>query len=359
MKMNTFKWQALLLLAFLEQAVSAFLYRAFGQPDSLALGNIGPTSGATIRADINIKVEEAAGAEDMLIGLRAMPALGVDSKSGTYPKIQIAAGELLTQGATERTPGGSYGEASRQWTSDTYDCVDRGLEEPVDDSTARDLARFFNVEVATARWVMRNMLLAHEVRVAAAIINATTFGAGTNSTVAYTEANIATISFVADVLAAIERVRNNGTNPDTIIMSSTVYNRIRRGTLVTNFVSGSVGKGSEVTSSTLAQAFGDEGIRQVLVGKARYNSAKKGQAHSATNVWGNTYVWVGKCNPAAQTPQDGGAGFTFYWNAEGGLFVSETYRDEKRRSNMVRVRQNTTEKVTDATSGTLITTQYS
>ena len=349
----------MLKLAVICAAIDASLLRLLGQPDTVALGNIGPSSGATIRSDINIKVEEAASADDFFIGIQAMPPLGVDAKSGTYPKIQIAAGELLTQGATERSRGGSYGQVTRQWTSDTYDCVDRGLEEPVDDIEARDLARFFNLEVATARWVLRNMMLAHEVRAAAALVNATTFGAGTNSATAYTEANIATLSFVADVLAAIERVRNNGTNPDTIILSSTVYNRIRRGTLVTNFVSGSVGKGSEVTASTLAQAFGDEGIRQVLVGKARYNSAKKGQTYSAANVWGNTYVWVGKCNDQALTAQDGGAGFTFYWNAEGGLFVTESYRDEARRSNVVRVRQNTAEKIVDSTAGTLITTQYS
>jgi hypothetical protein len=229
----------------------------------------------------------------------------------------------------------------------------------VDDAQARDVARFFNLEATAAKLVLRQMMLAHEVRVAGALINATTFGAGTNSAVAYTEANIATISFVADVLAAIERVRNNGTNPDTIVLSSTVYNRIRRATPVNNFVTGSIGKGSETTATTLAQAFADEGIRQVLVGKARYNSAKKGQAHSAANVWGNTYIWVGKANQNAMNAKDGGAGFTFYWNAEGGLFVTESYRDEKRRGNVVRVRQNTTEKVVDATAGTLITTQYS
>lgn len=357
--MKHLKTQIAVSFALMFATLDAFLHRAFGQPDSLALGNINNSAGATIRADVNIKVEEAAGSENLFIGLRAMPAFGVAAKSGSYPKIQIAAGELLTAAATERSRGGSYGEVTRQWTNDTYDCVDRGLEEPLDDTDAKDLARFFNVEVATAKWVMRNMMTAHEVRVAAALINATTFGAGTNSAVAYTEANIATISFIADVLAAIERVRNNGTNPNTIILSSTVYNRVRRATPVTNFVAGQIGKGAQVTSSTLAQAFGDEGITQVLVGKARYNSAKKGQAHSAANIWGNTYIWVGVANQGAGAVQDGGAGFTFYWNEEGGVFVTETYRDEKRRSNMIRVRQNTTEKVTDSTAGTLITTQYS
>ena len=358
--MKTHKFNLLFAVSLLMQSFTAFARHAFRQPDFVALGNSAtPTGGATIRADLNLKVEEAQMADDFFIGQRAMPPLGVDAKSGTYPKLQIAAGELLTSGATERSTDGSYGEVTRQWTTDTYDCVDRGLTERVDDAQARDVARWFNLEVTAARLVLRQMMLAAEIRVAGALINATTFGAGTNSAVAYTEANIATISFVADVLAAIERVRNNGTNPDTIVLSSTVYNRIRRATLVQNFVTGSLGKGSEVTGSTLAQAFADEGIRQVLVGKARYNSAKKGQAHSASNVWGNTYAWVGKSNQAALDAKEGGAGFTFYWNAEGGLFVTETYRDDNRRGNIVRVRQNTAEKVVDATAGTLITTQYS
>lgn len=317
-----------------------------------------PTTGATIRADINTVVEEAAAADTFFIGLKAMPDFGVETKSGSYPKIQIAAGGLLDNVATERTSTGTYGRATRQWTSDTYDCVDRGLEEIIGDTDQQDLARFFNAEATAARLCLRSVMLAHEVRAAAALINATTFGAGTNSAVAYSEANIATISFVADVLAAIERVRDNGHNPNTIILSSPVYNRIRRATPVTNFVAGQIGKGASVTQSTLAQAFADEGISQVLVGRARYNSAKKGQTHSASAVWGNTYVWVGVCNQNAGTLQDGGAGFTLRWNAEGGIWVSETYRDEERRSNIVRVRQNTTEKVVDSTAGTLITTQY-
>lgn len=318
-----------------------------------------PTSGATIRADINAVVEEASGADEFFIGARCMPPFPVDEKSGTYPKLQIAGAELMSAGSTVRTPTGSYGEVTRSWTSDTYDCVDRGLEEAIDDTTQKDVARFFNAEASSAKWVLRNIKLDHELRAATALVNATTFGAGTNSAVAYTEANIATISFIADVLAAIERCRDNGCNPNTIVVSSPVYNRVRRGTLVQSFVAGQVGKGSIVTASSMAQALADEGITQCLVGKARYNSAKKGQAKSITNIWGNTYVWVGKVTSGASSMTDGGAGFTLVWNKEGGIWVTETYRDDKRRSNMVRVRQNTTEKIVDATAGTLITTQYS
>ena len=65
----------------------------------------------------------------------------------------------------------------------------------MDDTDQKDLARFFNLEVSSAKWVLRNMRLDHEVRVAAAIMSAANFGAGTGSAVAYTVALNSTVNF--------------------------------------------------------------------------------------------------------------------------------------------------------------------
>jgi hypothetical protein len=318
-----------------------------------------PTSGATLRGDINVKVQEAAAADRFYIGPKVLPAFAVPVKSGQYPKLDRRYTEVLNAGASVRTPGGAYGEISRGWTSDTYDTIDRGLEEAVDDVVAADLGRFFNVETAKAQLALRSLMLDHEIRVAAAILATGTFTDYANSAVAYTEANIATINFVRDVLDAIERVNDNGAEANTIVMSSTVFNRIKRGTLTQNFCRGSRASDAtlNLTAAAMAEAFADNGITQVLIGRARYNSAKKGQAYSAASVWGTTYVFVGQVVDG--DPALGGVGRTLVWNAEGGIFVSETYRDEKRRSNMVRVRQHTAEKIIDATAGTLIVTQWS
>lgn len=318
-----------------------------------------PTSGATIRADLNIKVEEASAADSFFIGDRVMPPMPVEAKSGTYPKLKLAEADLLADAVTTRERGGSYGKIVRKWDAETYDCVDRGLEEPVDDTDARDMARFFDVESSAARLTMRNVKTAAEVRVAAAIMSTGNFAA-TNSVVAYTEANIATINFAMDVGAAIERVNDKGAVANTIVLSSTVLERLKRSTLLQGYVRGSIIGQAQypMTAANIAAAFADSGITQVLVGRSRRNTAKKGAAYAAGSVWGTTYVWVGAVNAGARTPMDGGAGFTLYWNAEGGLYVTETYRSEEHRSNMVRVRQNTTEKMTDATAGTLITTQW-
>jgi hypothetical protein len=321
-----------------------------------------PSAGAAIRADLTAVVEEARNRSLTLIGEQACPMIGVDAKSGTYPKVQLAAGALLDNLSTVRTRGGSYNEVSRAWTTDTYDCVDRGLEEPVDDTDVKDMARFFDVEASVARNVLHNMKLDHEVRAAAQIMSATNFGAGTNSAVAYTVANKATVDFPLDVLAAIDRVVAKGEMANTIIMSGQVFNRIKLCALTQSFIRGAT-KSSDTTmninAQSVADAFKDSGIERCLVGAAQYNTAKKGQAVSLSSVWGVTYVWVGYLNPGASVVQDAGAASTLVWNAEGGLFVSETYRNESRRSNMVRVRQNTTEKCINGNAGTLITTQYS
>lgn len=318
-----------------------------------------PTSGATIRADLNTVVEEANAAENFLIADKLLPFWGVEAKSGTYPKLKKADTELMKPGSTDRERGASYGQVKRQWTTDTYDTQDRGLEEVIDDTDVKDLSRYFDLESVTARLVLRAMKFAQEIRAAAAIMNATTFGAGTNSAVAYTEANIATIDFPLDVQAAIARVRDNAVIPNTIVLSSTVYDRIRRSTLLKAFLVGSNLPGAQVNPNAIQQAFAADGITQVLIGSGRYDSSKKNTtpAYTASNFWGNTYVWVGRVEGG--DPLMGGAGRTLGWNKEGGQFVTETYRNEAIRSNVVRVRQHTIEKIIDASCGTLITTQYS
>ena len=313
------------------------------------------TTGATIRGDLNVKVEEAAAADKFFIAQRVLPMISVGLKSGSYPKLTRSATELLTPNSTIRNPKSEYARTQRAWTSDTYDCVDRGLEEPVDDAESQDIGRFFNAEVATARFVLRSMLLDYEIRVQQTLFSAANFGAATAASVAYTMANIATINFPRDILDAIERVNDNGAQANTIVMSSTLLNRLKQSTLLQNFIRGNrPGDATlNISAGDIQAAFADNGIENVFIGRARYNSAKKGQNYSAASVWGTSCVWVGEVQGG---PADaGGAGRTFVWNDHGGgLFVTETYREDKIRSNIVRVRQNTAEKVVDGSAGTLI-----
>jgi len=68
--------------------------------------------------------------------------------------------------------------------------------------------------------------------------------------------------------------------------------------------------------------------------------------------------WVG-CTKGGDY-SEGGAGRTLVWEADipSGLYATETYRDEKRRSDRVRVRTNSIEKVLNGNAGQLIATAW-
>lgn len=317
-----------------------------------------PNTGATVRADLNSVLEEASMADSGFIGDILMPPFGVDAKSGTYLKIKKSSGELLKPGSTRRERGGSYGQVKRAWETDTYDTVDRGLEEALDDCDVKDAARFFSMEATAAKLVQRAVKLDHEIRVKDEIMSTTNFGSAASPTADYTEANLATIDFPKDIMTAIEVVADNAEEPDTIVLTPNLYNRIRRAAKTVSFLTGQNMPAANITPNAIQQAFAANGIKRVLIGRARYDSSvkKSTQTYTAAKIWPDTYIWVGKVGSGDF--QNGGAGRTLVWNKEGGLYVTETYRNEAIRSDIVRVRQHTSEKVIDANCGTLITTNY-
>lgn len=317
------------------------------------------TTGTVLRGDLNTVVAEASAADSFFIADKIFTPYGVSTKNGQYPKLVKASGELLRPATTVRKPKSAYGTITREWTSDTYYCLDRGLQEYVDKTEQLDQARFFDLEAMTAKLVMRNVKMAHEVQCASTLMATGTFTDYTNSAVAYTYGNLTTINFPYDVLAAIERVNANGNTANTIVLSGTVLNRLKSSTLLQNFCRGAASSDAvlNITANTIAQAFSDSGITQVLVGKSQYNSAIKGQAFSATSVWGTTYVWVGDVKTGI--PEAGGAARKFFWSPDGAEWVTESWEDQERRSNVIRVRQHSVEKIIDASAGTLIVTQWS
>jgi hypothetical protein len=160
------------------------------------------SGGTTIRADINQALIEAP-AEIGLIGADILPLLPVSAKSGVYLKVQTADADLLNADAAKRTAGSEYARAIRKFTSDTYDCIESGLEELIDDSFKQDASRFFSLEAETAKFLLRQVKLSHEKRVADLLWATTTpfTTADLSPTANYTEANLATINAPADVAA--------------------------------------------------------------------------------------------------------------------------------------------------------------
>ena len=316
------------------------------------------SGGTTIRADINQALIEAPNGDAGLVGADIFPLLPVPAKSGQYLKVQLAQADLLNSDSKVRDAGSGYARAIRSFGTDTYDTLEFGLEELIDDAFKADADRFFDLEASSARFLLRQIKLGHEKRVQDIVNAATTpfTTADQSPTAAYTNANLATIDVAADVANARTELNKLGYEANTVIMSAPVFERIRRTTKLQNQFFGVISDtgGRLLSEAEIAAALG---VGKILVARAAINSANKNKTYSGGFVFSNAFITVANVQSGQFTA--GGIGRTLVWSADAPVgFVSESYRDEARRSNVLRVRMNTSEKLIDANAGVRITTSF-
>lgn len=316
-------------------------------------------------------VREGQGINKLNIHSKILPPMGVTKRNVHLVKAKIANVQLarILDDFFLTAPGANIERMTATLDDDTFSVLIRKREIQIPDEIEMDYADYLSVEGLFSQQASESVELTTEYLTAAAIQNATTFGAGTNSIAAYTLANLATIDFYNDVVAATERGYNVGEIYDTVVMSRQVFNRIRQAALLKNYVVSQLGKGYEVNESNLQLAFSDIGIKKILVGASIYNNLPDGtpQTQSApmTRIWNNTYVWVGSTGDTPSADVDGiatiqGVGVNAFWESytPAGGYGVDTYREEKTESNIVRAKTSKAPYIANANAGTLITTQY-
>lgn len=310
---------------------------------------------AVPRADIAAAVFEAASNSQTLplIGLELYPILDVVARSGEYIKIELDKAEAFNADALKVAPGAGRPRVTRRFSTDTYATTSFELEELLPDESSTDLSRYFDVEVASAGFLANQLLLSHEARVAATI-----FGSGftaISASAAYTAGSTDTVDVAKDVDDAMTELAKKNVVANTVVMSLSVFNRIRRSTKLLNNIFGAVKAAVRPASQQeVAEALG---VERVLIGRAARNSAAKGQTYSGSFIFGNNKIAVCRTSDGEFTA--GGLGRTLLWREDSpSPVVSETYRDEARRSNVIRVRQNVSEKTIDASVCVQIDTSF-
>ena len=321
--------------------------------------SLSPVAGAILRADISGVIEEALGADELLIGTQVMPPLPVMERSGQYPRLNIEKGRMLAPTDVKRRgPTSDYPRKTRQWEQDTYTCIEYGLEGLLGNDTVSDLARFFDAEATVARLTQSDLLLAHERRVASVIQDSSTFGVTTSST-AYVKANDAVMDFGYDIDLAKEAIRGRGesVNPAdlTVVIPASIFPVIRASEKLQKRIFG-FAQGQNLRPLTPAEVATALEVRQVLIGRANYNSAAEGKTPIITDVWDDDYIWIGQVR-TGDNLMAGGAGRTMFWERDGNLVTVESYDVPEKRSTALRVRHTTDEKIVNANTGQLIATQ--
>ncbi len=323
-------------------------------------------SSAEFRPELHAVVEQAMAIDNKFIADQIFPVMPVETDTGDYMRILRGKGQLLSNpsgaaGNTDatdplvRAPGGEYREVTRTEEKDSWKTVDRGLEEPIDDKLKQKVARFYDKESSTAKLLMRSIRISREARVAAKVFDESKLGTAIDGTgVPFIEANIATIDFAAYLSAAKLKIEKRQEDANTLVISGNMWDLVTRSTKLREFFFGTAGGNSKITKQLLAEKFE---LSQILIGKSSFDTTKVGKAATDnTLVWTWSDLYFAVLNVQSGAPENGGIGRTFCLEemTGGQLFVTESYRIEKRRCTMIRVRQDDDTKIVNENSGVLV-----
>lgn len=322
------------------------------------------TPGTTPREELQAVIVQGRGLNEAkkLIGRKILPDYGVNLQNAHLINIQIPQADLLRIMDKIVAPGADIEQTVMQFGDTQIFIPVRKEMIKIPLEVELNYSPVFSAAAFAANCASDKLDLLNEYLIANAIFNTNTFGAATLSAVAYTLNNLASISFISDTYAMIELVRSQGEDVNTIVIPEQIYQRIRQAPLVVAFVRGQLQKQSDVTTGTIQEAFADEGIEQVLIGRARYNTAPFDQVNISL-VWPNTYIWYGRCGTQFSDKENGietieGVGGNLYWD-QYGRHIVESFPWMINESTFVRAKTAELPYIANPNAGALLNPQYS
>lgn len=296
---------------------------------------------AVYRPDLGQVVMEYTEGDTMgYIGLEVMPVFPVSLASFEYPVIPKEA--LMSTPDVSRSPRGTYQRDDWEYERGYYNTSEKGTEEPIDDTERKMFGEESDISadsIATLR-AWNKILRSQEKRIAEKIFNPLNFAPHAVTVEWDTPATATPIDDVNDGVLAF---RNQcGMLPDALVISYHTLVKLRTVDQIVDQLSATY-PGldiNRINAVQLAQIFN---VPRVLVGGAVRNAAGKGLDADIVDVWDKEYASLVKISTGPDLKQ-AGVGRTFLWTADSPQNpIVETYREEKIRSDVYRVRHNTDE----------------
>jgi len=236
--------------------------------------------------------------------------------------------DRFTAPQTIRGPKDEAKEVEWNVSDSDFSCVDHALKDFVPDSMTANADMPITPREKSTETLVDLLLLSFEIATATLATTYANYGAsyriqlsGGDQLDNYSESD--PIGVIDTGKAACFK------EPNTIIMGAEVWNILKRHPQILDHVKGGATSGdpAKVTLQNLAEIFE---VERILVGKAKKNTANKGQTASFSYVWGKDIV----CAYIDPQPSTIGvsAWKTFRWiqMSTGEGFQVRTYRDEKR-----------------------------
>lgn len=311
---------------------------------------------AAPRQELNDYIVEGLTDDSMFVGLKLFPPSPLQLPTGHVPKLTIAKGDLMRATTKTRSPGANFD----RWQSAVDDfnmtLVQIAEEVSLPDEQNMLYSDYFSIETVYTTEAANRLKRGLEIDAETALFNTGTgYFDAVNSTVVYSAANLATMDPIGDIIAAIRRLKARGEAPDTIVASGPLYDRLRFATKVQSYIAGSINPGAIVTADTIAASLASMGIKNFWVSDSYVNLSQELTTNDIEPIFPMSYIFVGKVGTGALST--GGFGRTFYWDKEGPIINVSSYRDEPKKSNVIRAMKTTFTAVTNARAGTLIASQ--
>lgn len=290
------------------------------------------------------------------VATKVFPVINVASQAGNFGKIPLE--QLLQERETLRNSGSGYARSNWNFSPATYATAEHGAEEVLDDRDLKLYADYFDAAQISTLRAFSSVLRNAEARVADAVFNATTWSGGSLTTVVTNEWDDATNAVpITDVEAAVSKVYDgSGLWANALVINRRVFRNLRNCEQIIERINssgaGSPSKASDVTEAMLAAVFD---LEHIIVAGTSKNSATEGAAPVPTQIWSSEYAMVCKIANSGDM-REPCIGRTFHWAEDGSVIggMVESYREEARRGEVIRVRHETAEVVLYAEAGHLL-----
>lgn len=246
---------------------------------------------------------------------QAVPRTRVTSPEFTYTSYALA--EAFT------VPDAQVGRRSRpnevSWTASeaTGAVKDYALDSPVpfrDQMAAQAATLPFNLRAQAARLSTDKVMLNRELRAATLLFSAANYQTGyklttLSGTDLWTDQTSDPYGVFQDARDAMLTV------PNVAVMGAGVYNALRGHEGLSTKIGGSAGTGRLLSNEELADILE---VERIIVGRAKYQTSKKGQTLTTANIWGNHVALISlpelNEDGTVINPEEPGFGYTFQWN---------------------------------------------
>lgn len=300
---------------------------------------------ATPRMDLGEAFKEYMFDNAYFIGMQVFGRFDSRVKAGKFSAWKRAS--LLQVGNTKRAPRSAYNRGSVEAGDVTFQCEERGHEEPLDHGEREMYASDFDAEIAcieTAGWRVL-FDLEKAVRDSLWDTNVFTTGNGLRTDLATAWSNPAA-DIIGDVIANAEIVRKRtGMDPNALVVGAATLTNMLLNTAVRDAIKPTQLPSKAAIIAALSLLFG---IDQVLVGRGVFNQADEGQDADVADVWEGGFASLVRVAPANARLQTPCAGRTIVWTSEANdAVMAEEYEEPQTNSRIYRARGFTDQKLID------------